>query len=397
MSPQCQQAIAHIGDGVGASLRGVDCLAGDMPRVAFARLFGSQGALVPALTILLTLFIAFFAFALITGRTSLGIRALTPRIVMLGLVVTLVTSWIAYQTLVWNLAAGAPDQIASLILGGHGSATQQFGDKIDIVFAAVQEASSQASQQAAGTKPDVSTFSPEGLMWLGAVLLLLGTVGVLVTSHIALAVLMAVGPVFVVLALFPGTRGLFAGWLRALVMMAVIPLFAVLGGTLMLELAVPVINALTDIPGKIDPRAAMAFFLVGAVHAALMVMMVKVGGTMVGNWTVFGLAGGQGGERRETTQLHTSAPAMLAPDRPAGAQSSAAPRRLALAGITAGIAANDAEAPAPPAVTRETGVYAIGGGQAGALPPAAARARGVGSRFRSPNSARLARASERVS
>ena len=67
-------------------------------------------------------------------------------------------------------------------------------------------------------------------MWLSALLLLLGTVGVLVTARIALAVLLAVGPVFVVLALFPGTRGLFAGWLRGVVLTAVTPLFAVLGG-----------------------------------------------------------------------------------------------------------------------------------------------------------------------
>ena len=42
---------------------------------------------------------------------------------------------------------------------------------------------------------------------MGATLLLLGTVGVLVTARIALAVLVAVGPVFVVMALFPARAG----------------------------------------------------------------------------------------------------------------------------------------------------------------------------------------------
>ena len=54
---------------------------------------------------------------------------------------------------------------------------------------------------------------------------------------------MALGPIFVVLALFPGTRGLFVGWLKGVVLMALAPLFAVLGGSLMLELAVPVLSA----------------------------------------------------------------------------------------------------------------------------------------------------------
>ena len=65
------------------------------------------------------------------------------------------------------------------------------------------------------------------------------------------------------------------------VMLAVAPLFAVLGGSLMLELAVPVLRALTENPGQIDARAAMAFFMIGAVHVALMVLVLKVAGTMV--------------------------------------------------------------------------------------------------------------------
>ncbi len=94
-------------------------MAGDTTQLAFGRLFGSQGALMPALTIILTLFIAFFAFALITRRTQINIRALTPKIVTLGLVVTLATSWIAYQSLVWNLARGRarPDRPRSSSAG----------------------------------------------------------------------------------------------------------------------------------------------------------------------------------------------------------------------------------------------------------------------------------------
>src|SRR5690606_34343064 len=134
------------------------------------------------------------------------------------------------------------------------------------------------SQQ--GAEGVASTFSPPGLLWLGGTLLLLGTVGVLATAKIALAVLLGLGPVFVVMALCRGTRGLFVGWLKGLVMLAIAPLFAVLGGSLMLELAVPVLRGLALTPGQIDARAAMAFFMIGAVHVALMVLVLKVAGTM---------------------------------------------------------------------------------------------------------------------
>jgi len=382
MSPQCEIAVHEVSNGIAASLRGVDCVAGEMTQAAFARLFGSQGALVPALTIILTLFIAFFAFALITGRTQVSIRSLTPRIVTLGMVVTLATSWLAFQSLVWNLAAGAPDQIAGIILGGDGSATEIFASKIDIVFAAIQDATSQQGQP---TAEQVTTFSPQGLIWIGATLLLLGTLGLLVTAKIALAVLMAVGPVFVVLALFPATRGLFAGWLKGLVMLATTPLFAVLGGTLMLELAVPVLQGLAPVPGKIDPRAAMAFFMIGAVHVALMVLMLKVAGTMVAGWRVFGLVGSDSRESGGNSMRSAAPVQMVAvPQRDAvSARASPAPNRTALAGVTATVAANDTTL-GPAMLTRETRIVA---GAAGASPlsptqSALSRTRGIGSRFR---------------
>jgi type IV secretion system protein VirB6 len=242
----CAELAANASSGVAPALRAVDCLANETTAAAFGRLFGGNGALVPALTGLLTLYIAFFAISLLTGRSRLGISALTPRMMTLGLVLTFATSWIAYQSVVWNLAVGAPDQIASVLTGTRGSATRIFADRIDIVFAAIAEVATGSGQsaQGAGAGTTSGSFTPANVMWLGALLLLLGTVGILVTARIALAVLLAVGPVFVVFALFSGTRGLTAGWLRAVVLTAITPLFVVTGGGIVMELLVPVIGAL---------------------------------------------------------------------------------------------------------------------------------------------------------
>lgn len=373
----CQQATQSVGDGVAASLRAVDCAAGEMTQEAFGRLFGSEGALLPALTILLTLYVAFFAFSLITGRSSIGINALTPRMLTLGLVLTFATSWLTFQSVVWNLAVGAPDQIAGILTGSQGSATEVFAQKIDVVFAAIAQAAGNSAEPS-------STFSPPGLMWLGSTLLLLGTVGVLVTAKIALAVLIAVGPIFMVLALFAGTRGLFVGWLKGAVLLALAPLFAVLAGTLMLELSVPVIGSLAAVPGEIDARAAMAFFMVGAVHVALMVMAMKIAGTMVAGWTVFGLAS-RAEERSTSFNSSSTAPRSEAPrGAPASAQPELSPqRRIAISGIPAGAAANDLGSTG--GASRSTTRIVTTGDRresAAASSTARSRAHGIGSRFR---------------
>ena len=378
----CQQALEGVGAGVAASLRAVDCAAGATAQAAFGRLFGTDGALLPALTILLTLYVAFFAFALITGRSRIGVAALTPRMITVGLVLTFATSWIAYQSVVWNLAVGAPDQIAGILMGTRGSATTLFADKIDVVFAALIEAGGSQGGEAATT-----AFSPPGLMWLGAMLLLLGTVGLLATCKIALAILLALGPVFVVLALFPSTRGLFTGWLKGVVMLAITPLFAVLGGTLMLELAVPVLRSLVQTPGTIDARAAMAFFMIGAVHAALMIMVLKVAGSMVAGWTVFGLAGGEGarGDKPMTEAPRREVvPALAGTSARPAVAASPATREIRVATATPS-AANDRGGVGPASVHRDTR-FVSGAAVSAAAPASSARSRtrGLGNRFRSP-------------
>lgn len=383
MSVACDQAAGNAAGGVAAALRAVDCIAGETTAQAFGRMFAPGGALLTVLTILLTLYVAFFAISLLLGRTSLGVRSLTPRMMLLGLVLTFVTSWVAYSRVVWNLAIGGPDELATIITGAQGSATQVFAQKIDVVFAAIQQAGQ-------GGKADVSAFSPEGMMWLGAMLFLLGTVGVLVTARIALAVLVALGPIFVVMALFDGTRGLFTGWLKGVVMLAITPLFAVLAGSVMLELAVPVLAALVATPGQIDPQAAMAFFLIGAVHVALMVMVLKLAGTMVSGWRVFGLAPEKGADGRSA--YAAPAPrvsATVAPPQAAASQAAAgaAERRIPVSAFATAPAANDSPS-AGGGGRRDTVVInqapATASGQQPGESSSISRARGIGSRFRAP-------------
>ena len=386
----CRPLIDGASAGVAAALRAVDCVASETTASAFGRLFGGGGPLMPVLTILLTLYIAFFAISLLTGRSRIGISALTPRMMTLGLVLTFATSWLAYQSVVWNLAVGGPDQIAGVLMGSQGSATLMFADRIDLVFGAIAETADQAGGgQPAAAGAAAGSFTPINLMWLSAMLLLLGTVGVLVTARIALAVLLALGPIFVVFALFSGTRGLFVGWLRGVVLTAVTPLFAVLGGGFMLELALPVIAGLRGAEG-IDGRAAMALFLIAAVHVALMAMVLRVAGTIVAGWQVFGLAADSG-----TGAAAASAEPAIAP---LGQQFAAVPGAAAVHGsrravalpMDGALAVHSLSQPsAQTSAILHSGRTAIvpAATTAPGLPPIARqRARGIGSRFRAPPS-----------
>ncbi|MED5544906.1 MAG: type IV secretion system protein [Pseudomonadota bacterium] len=394
-SDTCQRLTELASEGVAPALRAVDCVANEMAAGAFGRLFGSDGALVPAISILLALYIALFAFLLMTGRASVGVSSLMPRMITIGVVLLFTSSWLAYQGMVWSFALAGPDWIAGQLMGADGSATQIFADRIDIVFGVINEIGTNAGSgggsagEAAKEAADAaSMMSPEGLMWMGAILLLLGTVGILLTARIALGILIALGPLFVILGLFGATRGLTAGWLRGMVLTAFTPLFVVMGGGIILELLVPIVSALVTSAqmGEIDGRAAMAFFTVAAVHVALMVMVFKVAGTMVSGWRVFGLAASR--EERAGPSAAVPAPAPVAQMlQPLGVATSRTGHMSALAAshaTQAGPGGNGGEGASGRSGERRTvTTHVTGGGIAPAGAGQDMRAKGIGSRFRS--------------
>ncbi len=293
---QCAPFGADGPAGVADALAKVDCLASDATAVSFGRLFGAHGSFQTALTIILTLYVALLAFNLLTGRSALRVSVLTPRMMTLGLVLTFATSWIAYQSVVWNLATGAPDEIASVLVGTKGSATTIFAQQLDGVFNAITEAASSINPQATPAVPGMAAMpvaapagvptmsSPANILSIAGLILLLGTVGVLVVCRLALAALLILGPVFIVLALFDGTRGLFQGWLKSVAMFALVPLLTVIMGSGALVAIAPMIAGLGEGGAPIELKSAVSILFASIIYVALMLVVFKVAASLTRGW-----------------------------------------------------------------------------------------------------------------
>jgi type IV secretion system protein VirB6 len=309
---QCAPFGAEGPAGVADALSKVDCLANDATAVSFGRLFGAHGSFTTALTIILTLYIALFAFNLLTGRSALRLSVLTPRMMTLGLVLTFATSWIAYQSVVWNLATGAPDEIASVLVGTNGSATLIFAQQLDAMFGAITEAVSNINPATVAAAPGFA--SPPNILSIAALILLLGTVGVLVVCRLALAALLIIGPVFIVLALFDGTRGLFEGWLKSVAMFALVPLLTVVMGSGALVAIGPMIAGLAETSGEIPLRTAVSILVASIIYLSLMLLVLKVAANLTRSWRL-GRAPAAAAPARASgfAAVHQERPLMSAP------------------------------------------------------------------------------------
>ena len=294
--------------GLSETLIGLDCRMNTIVAGGYTRLFGPDGAFDAALTSALTIFVLLIGYGLMTGRMRLSVPSMTPKIVTLALVLTFATAWPAYQAVIYGLLMEGPDRIASVFMGaaGQGGAAQAFAIRLDRLFEVLTEMGSLVA--AAGDPTSEAVKFAAGLARTSGITILLVTVGLLVISRIVLALLLALGPLFVVLALFKATRGLFEAWLRTSVGFAFVPMLAVLGGAGLITMIEPMIGPIADNPAAAveDPRALIILFVTVMVYAALMPLLGFVGLSLTRGWRTGGgppANPGQSQDRAETATV----------------------------------------------------------------------------------------------
>lgn len=376
--------------GVAHALASVDCRVGLVVTSSYGRLFGEHGLFGAVLTVLLTLYVAFIALGLMTGRTRLTLSGLAPKVLAIGLVLTFATSWPAYQTVVYGLLVGGPEQIATALAGGNGDAIH-FAVRLDALLTRFADVTKALGDSAPGASKALGPLAgpqmASALVWLSGMLILLGTAGALVLTRIVLALLLALGPVFVVLALFRQTRGLFEGWLRTALLFAIAPTLTVLVGSGALAVLRPLIDAIADNPAAAisDLQPILELFLGSVVFVALIGMLMWTSASLVRGWR-FGTAGEEGGVGASAF----SSMAAAVPDiSVASASSSRAPPADPRVGQVVSSLARDAAGSAPVSVRVEQASAVSradlpAGVGVGASAAAHRRTEGLGQGFRAP-------------
>jgi len=276
-------ALPFDGDAtITATLSALDCQVNGAVASGYDGLFGASGAFGVALGVILTIYLTIMAIGLLTGRTRLTLPALGPKVLALGFVLTFATAWPAYQTVIYGLFTGGPDQVASAFMGARSGATQAFAARLDTLFEAVLDVGQTLTTLPKSPNLGVAT----NLVWTSAVTLLLFTLGLLVIARLVLAVLLALGPIFIVFGLFEGTRGLFEGWLRSSVAFALAPLLIVLGGSGAMVVLGPLITAIGDDPVRAvtELRPVVSLFLASVIYAGLLVALMATAISLTRGW-----------------------------------------------------------------------------------------------------------------
>jgi len=221
---------------VANALNAADCQARAIASLGYQALAtpGSSASLL--LTGLLTLFVAIWGYRLMLGESP-GVRDGVVALAKVGIVLALATSWATYRTLAHDVVLTGPAELVAEVGGAAGlpgsrgdlATRLQYVDRGlaqlgemgvgkregDRQVMRVRNISGRNEMVVENQQDPVGAIEPVAL-GASRVTFLVGTVGGLVVLRLIAAILLALGPIFVVFLLFDATRGWFAGWLRGL-------------------------------------------------------------------------------------------------------------------------------------------------------------------------------------
>lgn len=202
-------------------------------------------------TVLLTLFVAFFGIRLMFGPAP-GMRDTVLDVLKIGIVLTLAFSWPGFRTVIYDVVVDAPAEVAAFVVNplnaDSGSLVDRLQKADNGIVQLIDTGTGRGSGASLNNQSQGATFAGSSLQEDSAfgwsrLLFLASTIGTIGLLRLLAGLLLALAPLMAGLLLFDASRGIFAGWLRGLVL----AMLGTLGASVVLSVQLAVLEPwLTD-------------------------------------------------------------------------------------------------------------------------------------------------------
>lgn len=213
----------------------MDQLIANVDSIILGFVQGSFGSLTATVQILWRLmfivFIAVYGYkVIISGKFSAS--DLVWHCFKIIILLVLATEWDTFFLFIYNMATDIPSDIAGQIisaaadsLGSSATADSEntANAALQIFFDRGMTVSSRLLEGAGWN--NIGQYFYAFAVWFGTIGLTGYSTMLIVLAKLAVAILLSVGPIFILLLIFINTKSLFEGWLRTLLNYAVIPIF----------------------------------------------------------------------------------------------------------------------------------------------------------------------------
>jgi type IV secretion system protein VirB6 len=187
-------------------------------------------ALEPAIVTLAVLYVMAWGYLHMMGRIEEPFMTGLKRIVKLAVVLAVALRLWLYNAVIVDTFYHAPAQLAAAVIGGSDPV-----GTIDAIWERGGAVADQLWHKGGVFSSDFGFCFMAAAVWLLTGLLCVYVMFLIALSSIASALLLAIGPLFIVMLLFDSTRRLFDAWVAQLVNYALISILTVLLAALLLR------------------------------------------------------------------------------------------------------------------------------------------------------------------
>jgi type IV secretion system protein VirB6 len=235
-------------------------------------------ALEPAVVTFGTIYVAVWGYLHLTGSVEqpfvVGLKRIATLAVVLGVGLRL---WL-YNSVIVDTFYNAPAQLAAAVIGA--------GDPVSVIDSIWEQGGAVAgyiwSQAGIFASGGIGFAIAGAVVWILMGLLCVYTMFLVALSSIAIAVLLALGPLFIPTVLFERTRRLFDSWLAQLTNYGLITILTVLMAALLLQVVQSYAAQTAQLGTAIQTVDALNMVLVSVLVFLLMRQVLPIAAGLAG-------------------------------------------------------------------------------------------------------------------
>ena len=186
---------------------------------------------------LLVLFLILYGLAIWRGLIKTPVQDIAWTGFKFAILYGLISSWPIFSVFIVNFVTNTPDALAGVVAGG-GVTGQTASAATGEVYIAAIAAADQAMSQSGFFLP----YILGGIIMLTSTLMVIYALFLIALSKIALAVLVGLGPLFILMMMFKATEKIFQAWLQQVINYMLIVVLTVGALGLMASISLSAVN-----------------------------------------------------------------------------------------------------------------------------------------------------------
>lgn len=239
----------------------------------------------PIFKTMLIIYVAIYGILMMYGTVSEPIKDVVFRVIRIGLIIALALSSITYNQVIVKTFAEGPAQVAGKVTG---SPAVNAGAIIDSFFKTAYVEVEKLMDKAGIFSNNFIYFVVAFLLILAVIPLCIFLFYLFMLSKIMTTLLLAVGPIFIIFALFKPTEKMFESWVSQLCNFAILLILASALGSLLLTLCTSLFTEIKNLAGTetMELFGVLQMLIVGGVSLLVAIQIPELASSLGGGIAV---------------------------------------------------------------------------------------------------------------